>query len=83
MRRLTVTTAVLGVMVMAFLIPVALLFVGGVVLIVNCRTGGIAAVAGGFSFRSISASVLIMIVILAAVISWLTHKILRRRSSHR
>ena len=87
MKRLTATTVVLGVMVLAFLIPVTLLFVGALALILNYTTGGIGGGIGGFSFglsrRAFQTTLFIIILMLAAFISWLTHKILRRRSSRR
>jgi hypothetical protein len=83
MKRLAATTVLLGMMVLAFLIPVALLFVGILVLIFNRLTNGIGARTGGFSIssRSASLSLLIIILMLAAFISWLTQKILRRQKS--
>ena len=81
MKRLAATTILLGVMVLAFLIPVALLFAGILVLILNRLTNGIGASTGGFSVssRPVSVSLLIIILMLAAFISWLTQKILKRQ----
>jgi hypothetical protein len=85
MKRLTATTIILGMLAVAFLIPAALLVLGGLFLIVNRTMGGISAGAGGFSFNFSrgSASFLILILMLAAFISWITQKILRRQNSRR
>ncbi|MCU1267334.1 MAG: hypothetical protein JWM21_3652 [Acidobacteria bacterium] len=85
MKRLTATTVLLGLMVLAFAIPVALLFMGAVVFILTRHTNGITARAGGFNFslRPGSAGSVIIILMLAAFISWLTQKILKRRNSRR
>jgi hypothetical protein len=87
MKRLTATTLVLGVLVFAFLIPVALLLVGAHTLILNHTASGIAAGAGGFSFslsrRAVQTPFLIIILMLATFISWLTQKILRRQKPRR
>jgi uncharacterized membrane protein YvlD (DUF360 family) len=85
MKRLTATTIILGVLAVAFLIPAALLVLGGFFLIISRTMGGISAGAGGFSFsfsRS-SARYLVLILMLAAFISWITQKILRRQNSRR
>jgi len=89
MKRLTATTVVLGVLVFTFFIPVALLFMGGVVLVLKRTGGGIGGGAGVvdfnfiFTFRSVSLGFLAIILLLAAFISWLTQKILKRQNSRR
>jgi hypothetical protein len=91
MNRLAATTILLGVMVLVFLIPVALLFVSALALILDYAAGGIGAGTGGvdFSFifslsrRAVLTSLFIIILLLAALISWLTQKILRRQNRSR
>jgi hypothetical protein len=80
-------TILLGVLVLAFLVPVGFLFAGSVALILGRMEKGIAAGTGGFSFVALSVRktelLLVLIVALAAFISWLTQKILRRQNSRR
>ena len=88
MNRLAATTVLLGVMVLVFLIPVALLFVSALALIFNHTTGGIGAGTDfGFVFslsrRTVLTILFIIILLLATLISWLTKRILRRQDSHR
>ncbi|MDQ2856165.1 MAG: hypothetical protein M3R68_07530 [Acidobacteriota bacterium] len=87
MKRLTATNVVLGVLVIAFLIPVALLMVGALALILNYCASGIGAGVSGLSFslsrRAFQTTFLIIILMLATFISWLTQKILRRQKSRR
>ena len=86
MKRLKATTVLLGVLVLAFLVPVGYLFAGSVALILGRMQNGIAAGTGGFSLSLSPRRVellLVLIVGLAALISWLSKKILRRQNSRR
>ena len=86
MKRLRAMTILLGALVFAFLVPVGFLFAGIVALILGRMEKGIAAGTGGFSFalgpRKIEL-LLVLIVALAALISWLSQKILRRQNPRR
>ncbi len=86
MKRLRATTVLLGVLVVVFLVPVGLLFAGGMVLILRRLHHGIVAGNGGFTFafRPLKINLLLVLIVgLAAFISWLSQKILRRQNSRR
>lgn len=80
-------TILLGALVLAFLVPVGFLFAGSVALILGRMEKGIAAGTGGSSFVAFSIRkielLLVLIVGLAAFISWLSQKIMRRQNSRR
>ena len=83
-KRIDITAILLGVLALAFFLPVAILFASVIALIVGRTTGGISAGAGAFSFafglRRITL-VIAFIACLPILVGWIRRKISRHRNT--